>query len=58
LGVVPVQVQNRTRATGGLCELVAPRVGLTGKGHQMLVLLASVIYRHNEPVLKMLRFDE
>jgi pyruvate kinase len=56
-GIVPVQVQESdTRDWRHLCELVAPRVGLTGKDHQMLVLAGfSDEPGHNEPVMKILR---
>lgn len=56
-GIVPVHVQESdTRDWRHLCELVAPRVGLTGKGHQMLVLAGfGDEPGHDEPVLKMLR---
>jgi pyruvate kinase len=56
-GVIPVQVEESdTRDWRHLCERVAPHVGLTGKGHQMLVLAGfSDLPGHNEPVLKMLR---
>ncbi|MBI5461349.1 MAG: pyruvate kinase [Gammaproteobacteria bacterium] len=56
-GVVPVQVQESdTHDWRHLCELVAPRVGLNGKGHQLLVLAGfSDEPGHNEPVMKLLR---
>ncbi|MBI5041606.1 MAG: pyruvate kinase [Gammaproteobacteria bacterium] len=56
-GVIPVQVrESDTHDWRHLCELVAPRVGLTGKGHQVLVLAGfSDEPGHNEPVMKMLR---
>lgn len=56
-GVIPVQVEeSATRDWRHLCELIAPCVGLAGKGHQMLVLAGfSDLPGHNEPVMKMLR---
>jgi len=56
-GVIPVRVtESDTRDWRHLCELVAPCIGLSGKGLQVLVLAGfSDMPGHNEPVMKMLR---
>ncbi len=56
-GVIPVRVtESDTRDWRHLCELVAPCIGLSGKGLQVLVLAGfSDKPGHNEPVMKMLR---
>ncbi len=55
-GIIPVQVdESDTHDWRKLCAMVAQRIGIKGKGHQLLVLAGfSDIPGHNEPVLKML----
>ena len=56
-GIVPVQVQeSNTRDWRQLCGLGAPRVGLVGRGHGMLVLAGFGDQPgHDEPVMKTLQ---